>query len=128
MQGCDSKLSKNDSRNELTSAYLVERVDLRFYNDLLEEITTYQNDNFIPSRAGAIIELVRSGLVHQSPNSEDTIVNDYGNNKDFKRIEVFYPTPLMKLIHEYKDKRKITRPVAIKTLIRIGLDNPLTSL
>ena len=126
MQGCDSKLSKNDSRNELTSAYLVERVDLRFYNDLIEDITTYQIDNYIPSRVAAIIELVRSGLVNQSPNADDPIVNDYGNNVDFKRIEVFYPSPLMDMIHEYKDKRNVSRPVAIKTLIRIGLKNPLT--
>ena len=123
-----SKLSKNDSRTELTSPYLVERVDLRFYNDMIKEISDYQMNNYIPTRPGAIIELIRLGLINQHDNSEDDIGNAYGNNKDFKRIEVNYPLPLLELINEYGDRKNITRSSAIKDLIRIGLRNPLPPL
>lgn len=119
-------MSEKNSKSKFP--YDVERVPMRFYADLLNKIDTYQVENFIPYRNGAILELVRLGLHHQDdPSSQQIEKEAYGikKNSSHLHLNISYPLPLLEKIDVYQEKNSIsTRSGAITELIKIGLQHP----
>lgn len=99
---------------------------MKFDLELLESIDEYQVNHFLPFRSGAILELIRLGLMHANNPLNIIKRKSYGEKGDSLLLSLSYPVPLLDQIDNYKQNKSLTtRASAINELIQIGLQNPL---